>query len=170
MEIKLIEANAFLQRLQKKKSGPANAKFTDGFNDAIMRVRSMVHSEPAVELECLTIVKELRKDKEMLQALVDSLKVENKELSNAVKRAQRQAKEGESHRKNTAMAAKVVRDKLTQLQMRNKEIKESYGDVISSLEQYLATARKNKDSQVSIPGYLVKMYIDEWKLQCGGDD
>ena len=44
----LISRDALLKRLEKKKPSPANIKYTDGFNDAIMRVRSMVSTATAV--------------------------------------------------------------------------------------------------------------------------
>lgn len=37
-----------MERLNKKKAGPANKRYTEGFNDCLMRVRSMVHSMPTL--------------------------------------------------------------------------------------------------------------------------
>lgn len=39
-----IDGDELMLALERKKCGPATARYTDGFNDAIMRVRSMVHS------------------------------------------------------------------------------------------------------------------------------
>ena len=43
-----IDGDKLLERLQKKKAGPANKRYTEGFNDCLMRVRSMVHSMPTL--------------------------------------------------------------------------------------------------------------------------
>lgn len=43
-----IDADKLLEQLQKKKCGPANKRYTEGFNDCLMRVRSMVHSAPTL--------------------------------------------------------------------------------------------------------------------------
>lgn len=56
-----IDADSLMRRLQKKKSTFFDRKQTEGFNDAIMRVRSMVHSEKTVDPESLPIVQQLRK-------------------------------------------------------------------------------------------------------------
>ena len=39
-----IDADKLMEQVTKKKSEVAQARYTDGFNDAIMRVRSMIHS------------------------------------------------------------------------------------------------------------------------------
>ena len=44
-----IDADELMARLEKKKSSWNNQKFTQGFNDAIMRVRSMVHAAKTIE-------------------------------------------------------------------------------------------------------------------------
>ena len=44
-----ISRSALMERLMRKKCGPANVKYTAGWNDCIMRVRSMVHSALAVQ-------------------------------------------------------------------------------------------------------------------------
>lgn len=44
-----IDADELMARLEKKHSQWNNQKFIAGFNDAIMRVRSMVHSAPTIE-------------------------------------------------------------------------------------------------------------------------
>lgn len=47
--MRLIYADKLLERLAKKKPGAANNRYTDGFNDAIMCFRSMVHGSPTVD-------------------------------------------------------------------------------------------------------------------------
>lgn len=46
---RLIDARELLERLTKKKPEVANKRYTEGFNDAIMRFRSMVHGAPIVD-------------------------------------------------------------------------------------------------------------------------
>lgn len=43
-----VDADALMAKLNKKKAGPANQRYTEGFNDCLMRVRSMVHSAPTL--------------------------------------------------------------------------------------------------------------------------
>ena len=47
--MRLIDADALLRQVIKKKSEIAQARYTEGFNDAILRVRSMIHSAPTIE-------------------------------------------------------------------------------------------------------------------------
>ena len=49
--MRLIDAEALMNGLEKKKASPANIKYTTGFNDALMRFRSMVHSAPTIDAE-----------------------------------------------------------------------------------------------------------------------
>ena len=42
--MRLIDADALMEQLIKKKAGVANGRYTEGFNDALMRFRSMVSS------------------------------------------------------------------------------------------------------------------------------
>lgn len=46
--VRAIDADKLLEQLQKKKCGPANKRYTEGFNDCLMRVRSMIHSAPTL--------------------------------------------------------------------------------------------------------------------------
>ena len=46
---RLIDADALLKRLVKKKAESANKRYTEGFNDALMRFRSMVSTAPTIE-------------------------------------------------------------------------------------------------------------------------
>ena len=43
-----IDGDALMEKLNRKKAGPANQRYTEGFNDCLMRVRSMVHSAPTL--------------------------------------------------------------------------------------------------------------------------
>ena len=43
-----ISRSALMERLMRKKCGPANVKYTAGWNDCIMRGRAMVHSAATV--------------------------------------------------------------------------------------------------------------------------
>lgn len=45
-----IEREALQNALQRKQAGPANKRYTEGWNDCIMRVKSMVHSAPAADV------------------------------------------------------------------------------------------------------------------------
>lgn len=45
-----IDANALQARLKRKKAGIANQRYTEGWNDCIMRVKSMVSKAPAAEV------------------------------------------------------------------------------------------------------------------------
>lgn len=48
-----IDADAFmkqLEKIEKKKCREINRKFLDGFDDCMMRVRSMVHSAPILTM------------------------------------------------------------------------------------------------------------------------
>ena len=49
-EVRLIYANELLEKLNKKQAGPANARYTEGFNEAIMKFRSMIHGAPTIGL------------------------------------------------------------------------------------------------------------------------
>ncbi len=48
-EVRLIDANALMERLERKKCEPAKIRYTEGFNDALMRFRSMVHAAPTID-------------------------------------------------------------------------------------------------------------------------
>ena len=49
MEQRLIDADALMERLKRKKCEPAKVRYTEGYNDALMRFRSMVHGSPTVD-------------------------------------------------------------------------------------------------------------------------
>lgn len=60
MEQRLIDANALMERLERKKCEPAKVRYTEGFNDAIMRFRSMVHGAPTVDAVLVVRCKECK--------------------------------------------------------------------------------------------------------------
>ena len=45
-----IDANALQSQLERKKAGIANQRYTDGWNDCIMRVKSMVSKAPTADV------------------------------------------------------------------------------------------------------------------------
>lgn len=45
-----IEREALMNQLMKKKADVANKRYTEGFNDALLRIRSMVHSAKAADV------------------------------------------------------------------------------------------------------------------------
>lgn len=68
-----IDADVLMEQLNRKKAGSANRRYTEGFNDCLMRIRSMVHSAPTLtqQNESLTI-KQLREmDGEPVWAVYD---------------------------------------------------------------------------------------------------
>lgn len=48
-EVRPIDANALMERLERKKCEPAKVRYTEGYNDALMRFQSMVHGAPTVD-------------------------------------------------------------------------------------------------------------------------
>lgn len=44
--MRLIDADALMQQVVKKKFSGSTIRYQEGFNDAILRVRSMIHSAP----------------------------------------------------------------------------------------------------------------------------
>lgn len=46
-----IEREALQAALLRKKAGVADRRFTEGWNDCLLRVKSMVHSAPAADVE-----------------------------------------------------------------------------------------------------------------------
>ena len=51
------------EKLNRKKAGPANKRYTEGWNDAILMVKSIIHSERATDVELVRHAKwvQLRK-------------------------------------------------------------------------------------------------------------
>ena len=49
--MRLIDADALMRQLEKKRSEPGRQRYTEGFNDALMRFRSMIHSAPTIDAE-----------------------------------------------------------------------------------------------------------------------
>lgn len=51
---KYINAGDLQAQLERKKAGIANQRYTEGWNDCMMRVKSMVSKAPAVDAEAVT--------------------------------------------------------------------------------------------------------------------
>jgi hypothetical protein len=49
--MRAIDGDALQEKLTKKKPGPANARYTEGFNDALLRFKSMIHAATPIEPE-----------------------------------------------------------------------------------------------------------------------
>lgn len=49
-EKEYIERGALMEKLDRKKPTITTQRYVEGFNDAIMRFRSMVHSAPAADV------------------------------------------------------------------------------------------------------------------------
>ena len=45
-----ISKEALQEKLNRKKAGPANKRYTEGWNNAILMVKSMIHSEKAADV------------------------------------------------------------------------------------------------------------------------
>lgn len=46
---KYIDSGAFQAALVRKQCGPANKRYTEGWNDCLMRVKSMVSAAPIID-------------------------------------------------------------------------------------------------------------------------
>lgn len=46
---RLIDAGALQAKLERKKAGVANQRYTEGWNDCLMRVKSMVSKAPTID-------------------------------------------------------------------------------------------------------------------------
>ena len=49
--MRAIDADTLQKELTKQKSFLANARYTEGFNDALLRFKSMIHTAPTIEPE-----------------------------------------------------------------------------------------------------------------------
>lgn len=49
--MQLMDKGVLLRALQRKKPGQANKRYVEGYNDAIMVFRSMVHSAPIIDAD-----------------------------------------------------------------------------------------------------------------------
>ena len=45
-----VSKETLQEKLNRKKAGPANKRYTEGWNDAILMVKSMIHSEKAADV------------------------------------------------------------------------------------------------------------------------
>lgn len=55
---KYIDSGAFQAALVRKQCGPANQRYTDGWNDCLLRVKSMVSKAPAADAEVVVRCKD----------------------------------------------------------------------------------------------------------------
>ena len=46
---RLIDADSIQAKLERKKAGVANQRYTEGWNDCMMRVKSMVSKAPTID-------------------------------------------------------------------------------------------------------------------------
>lgn len=54
MVAEYIERDKLQEALQRKKPSVANRRYTEGWNDCLMRVKSMVHAIPAADVESIS--------------------------------------------------------------------------------------------------------------------
>ena len=45
-----VSKETLQEKLTRKKAGPANKRYTEGWNDAILMVKSMIHGEKAADV------------------------------------------------------------------------------------------------------------------------
>lgn len=55
---KYLDSEAFQAALVRKQCGPANQRYTDGWNDCLLRVKSMVSKAPAADAEVVVRCKD----------------------------------------------------------------------------------------------------------------
>ena len=69
--MRLGDLDQLMDQVVRKKADWNNRKYMEGFNDCILRVRSMIHSAKTIDPESLPIVQELRAELE--RSAVESL-------------------------------------------------------------------------------------------------
>lgn len=69
--MRLGDLDQLMDQVVRKKADWNNRKYMEGFNDCILRVRSMIHSAKTIDPESLPIVQELRA--ELKRAAVEPL-------------------------------------------------------------------------------------------------
>ena len=57
---KYLDSGAFQAALVRKQCGPANQRYTDGWNDCLLRVKSMVSKAPAADVAPIEALEHLR--------------------------------------------------------------------------------------------------------------
>ena len=60
--MRLGDLDQLMDQVVRKKADWNNQKYMDGFNDCILRVRSMIHSAKTINPESLPIVQQLREE------------------------------------------------------------------------------------------------------------
>ena len=71
--MRLGDLDQLMDQVVRKKADWNNQKYMDGFNDCILRVRSMIHSAKTIDPESLPIVQELRAELAKVKAEKDAL-------------------------------------------------------------------------------------------------
>ena len=57
---KYIDQQTLQNALERKQCGPANQRYTDGWNDCLLRVKSMVSKAPAADVAPIEALERLR--------------------------------------------------------------------------------------------------------------
>lgn len=57
---KYINQQTLQNALERKQCGPANQRYTDGWNDCLLRVKSMVSKAPAADVAPIEALERLR--------------------------------------------------------------------------------------------------------------
>ena len=70
--MRLGDLDQLMDQVVRKKVDWNNRKYMEGFNDCILRVRSMIHSAKTIDPESLPIVQELRAELERVKAERDA--------------------------------------------------------------------------------------------------
>ena len=68
--MRLGDLDQLMDQVVRKKADWNNRKYMEGFNDCILRVRSMIHSAKTIDPESLPIVQELRKERDQLREII----------------------------------------------------------------------------------------------------
>nr|WP_276871581.1 hypothetical protein [Fournierella massiliensis] len=71
--MRLGDLDQLMDQVVRKKVDWNNRKYMEGFNDCILRVRSMIHSAQTIDPESLPIVQQLRAELERVTAERDAL-------------------------------------------------------------------------------------------------
>ena len=71
--MRLGDLDQLMDQVVRKKVDWNNRKYMEGFNDCILRVRSMIHSAQTIDPESLPIVQELRAELAKVKAEKDAL-------------------------------------------------------------------------------------------------
>ena len=70
--MRLGDLDQLMDQVVRKKADWNNRKYMEGFNDCILRVRSMIHSAKTIDPESLPIVQQLRAELAQMKAERDA--------------------------------------------------------------------------------------------------